>query len=469
MAQREPTALDQLMLELINRARLNPQAEANRLINGQLNEGVSQRDTISTTPKQPLAFNLYLNQAAYNHSGWMLANNIFSHTGANGSTSQQRMENEGYDFVPSWGSGENIAWKGTTGSVDVTQFVIDNYEALFIDEDYPNRGHRVNILKDDFQEIGISSRQGKFLTNNINYNSVMTTQDFAYSEKDGAFLTGVVYTDEVIDDDFYTVGEGIDNITITAEEVNSGETFRGETWQSGGYSLQLPNGTYQVSFVGNLDQDPQDDIVYTTVTINNQNAKFDIATDDPSLANSQPILPPTTKEPQPDPDLDNPTPSLPIIPEPEPNPDSLLKTPLYRFQNQEQVGTYLYATGGESESIRRNFPQFAEEGFAFFVGMSPNDDLTPMYRFHNNDIPGTYLYAGEEESQTIRQNYDNFREEGLAFYVYGAGSNQGTSIYRFQNVNIPGTYLFVGDTERRNILANFPNFVEEGIAFKVEI
>ena len=43
-----------------------------------------------------------------------------------------------------------------------------------------------------------------------------------------------------------------------------------------------------------------------------------------------------------------------------------------------------------------------------------------MNRFQNKDIPGTYLYAGEEESISIRANYPNFVEEGIAFYVYDA-------------------------------------------------
>lgn len=455
MTQREATAFDQFMLELINRARLNPQVEADRLIpNGELNEGVPAIYTISTTPKQPLAFNPYINQAAKDHSDWMLNNDIFSHTGVNGTSSKERMENAGYNLIAPWGTGENIAWKGTTGNVNFNQFVIDNYEALFIDENYPNRGHRVTILNDDFQEIGISNIQGLFTTNNITYNSVMTTQDFAYSRQEGAFLTGVIYNDATIDDDFYTVGEGIGGISITATKVDSGEIFTTENATPGGYSLLLPRGTYQVSFIGNLDQDSQDDVVYKTITIADQNVKFDIATDDPILVEPiEPIEPIQPIEP---------------VETPE-TPDSLLNQPLFRFQNEEQTGTYLYAGEEESQNIRRNYPQFNEEGFAFFVGMTADDDLMPMYRFQNDDVPGTYLYAGEEESQTIRDKYDNFREEGLAFYVYGADNSQGTSIYRFQNLNLPGTYLFVGENERQQILANYPSFVEEGLAFKVEI
>ena len=50
----EPTALDQYLIELINRARLDPAGEAARL-GIDLNQGLSQ-GKINTAPKQPLAF-----------------------------------------------------------------------------------------------------------------------------------------------------------------------------------------------------------------------------------------------------------------------------------------------------------------------------------------------------------------------------------------------------------------------------
>lgn len=143
-----------------------------------------------------------------------------------------------------------------------------------------------------------------------------------------------------------------------------------------------------------------------------------------------------------------------------------LNSPIYRFQNQTQPGAYLFAGQAESANISQKFPNFQEEGFAFYVGVESGDDLIPMYRFQNDNVPGTYLYAGEAESANIRQNFPNFHEEGLAFYVYGAGSNQGESFYRFQNTSLPGTYIFVGEQERQSILQNNRNFVEEGIAFK---
>jgi uncharacterized protein YkwD len=280
MAIAYPSAQDQYMLELINKGRFDPQAEANLYLDGDLNEGLAA-DTISTTAKQPLAFNLNLNAAAEGHSQWMLDNNTFSHTGAGGSSSGQRMANAGYSFTGSWGRGENIAWVGTTGTPDFTTFVEANYENLFIDENYPGRGHRVSLMNGNFQEIGLSSLQGGFTAGSTTYNAVMTTQDFAYSSNRGPFITGVAYTDAVTDNDFYTVGEGLDGITVTAvDTANNANTFTTTTWNSGGYSLEVtPGATYTVSFSGDFDGDNQTDTVNYQVTVNSENVKQDLITD----------------------------------------------------------------------------------------------------------------------------------------------------------------------------------------------
>ena len=149
--------------------------------------------------------------------------------------------------------------------------------------------------------------------------------------------------------------------------------------------------------------------------------------------------------------------------------DSLLNTPINRFQNGSLLGTYLFAGAEESQNIRSNFPNFIEEGPAFKVATEPEDGLIRLNRFQNSNVPGTYLYAGEGESQDIRENFPNFIEEGIAFYVYPGSADVGVDFYRFQNQDVPGTYIFVGSEERQDILNNFPNFVEEGIAFEVEI
>ncbi len=265
------------MLEILNRARSNPQAEANRLLRGDLNEGLPS-GTISTAASQPLAFNLNLFQAAQGHSQWMLANNRFSHTGAGGSQISTRITNTGY----SWSNfGENIAWGGTSGTPNLTTETAQRHEDLFIDDNYSGRGHRVSMMSPTYREIGISTLAGAYQ----GYNSVLVTQDFGRDSGTNAFLTGVVYTDRVANDDFYTVGEGLGNITVNA--AGNGQTFSTTSLSSGGYSLRLAPGTYSVTFGGDFNNDGiVDSSIARAVTIGSENLKQDFATDTQFIAGS---------------------------------------------------------------------------------------------------------------------------------------------------------------------------------------
>src|SRR6185503_11110112 len=70
-----PTANEVYEVELINRARANPSAEAARF-GIALNEGLPA-GTISTAPKQPLAINRFITDGARKHSQWMIDNDLF--------------------------------------------------------------------------------------------------------------------------------------------------------------------------------------------------------------------------------------------------------------------------------------------------------------------------------------------------------------------------------------------------------
>ena len=258
------SANEQYMLELVNRARSNPNAEAARYGIG-LNQGLSP-GTISGSAKQPLAFNFDLIDSSHDHSQWMLNTDTFSHTGAGGSSAGDRMRAAGYNFTGSWTWGENISWRGTTGTPNVTAYVGTQHEGLF-----KSSGHRTNILNDNFKEIGLGIRTGEFR----GYNAVMATQNFAKSGN-ASFLTGVAFDDSITDDDFYTVGEGLGGIQITATRQSDNAEFSTTTYNSGGYQVALAPGTYDVSFSGGgLSQ-----TVEETVTIGSKNVKLDLATDD---------------------------------------------------------------------------------------------------------------------------------------------------------------------------------------------
>ena len=140
------TASDQFMLELINRARANPSAEASRQ-GIALNTGVSGADTISTAAKQPLAPNNILDNAADAHTADMFARNYFRHISPapNSTTFDQRITNAGYTFTA---AGENLSLQqySTLNEQTVTQQLHDGL--------YASPLHRINMFNSLFFEAG---------------------------------------------------------------------------------------------------------------------------------------------------------------------------------------------------------------------------------------------------------------------------------------------------------------------------
>ncbi len=126
----ETTAREQLILELMNRARMDPAGEAQRY-GIALNQGLSP-GTIDASAKQVLAFNPFLNGAADTHSGWMLSADVFSHSGPGGNSPGDRMKAAGYNFTGSWTWGENIAWSGSTGSLNGDAAAAQHHQNLFL-------------------------------------------------------------------------------------------------------------------------------------------------------------------------------------------------------------------------------------------------------------------------------------------------------------------------------------------------
>ena len=262
---KQPNAQEVLVVELVNRARANPDAEAARLGIG-LNDGITGT-AITNTPKPPLAHNLLLIESSRLHSLWMLNEDIFSHTGINNSTPHERMQAVGYSFTGNWTSGENIAWGGTTGSsINLTSYAISQHEGLF-----KSPGHRVNILNANFRELGVGQLQGYFMQDGRNYLSSMLTQNFARSGSN-YFLTGVIYEDKN-NNEFYDVGEGLSGINITTNN----KTYA--AFNSGAYAIPLANGIYELSITGDALGAP----IYYSIQISNQNRKLDVIKADNNL------------------------------------------------------------------------------------------------------------------------------------------------------------------------------------------
>ena len=188
----DPTAEEQYIMEMINRARANPTAEGIRLANSTDPDVVDSysywasqgapfatpanvKSAFATYPaKPPLAFNKDLLAAARDHSQDMIDHNFQGHNGSNGSTLTDRLTSAGYI---GWdGAGENVA--AYSNSIEFTE---DGLEIDFGQQNQTVLGHRQNITNFTgtiFTEIGIGALHGGAGVPDVG--TIVTTQDFGH-------------------------------------------------------------------------------------------------------------------------------------------------------------------------------------------------------------------------------------------------------------------------------------------------
>jgi len=306
-----PTDQEQYMLEQINQARMNPQAAAVSVTSNLTPDvsatvahyGVNLNTTgqaiASAPPKPPLAWNPDLAAAAQAHSQDMATNQFQSHTGSDGSTPDQRMQQAGYTNASS--TGENAFAYAT--SID------EAMQAFLIDWGVSDAGHRRNILQPDvsssdaYQSVGIGIAS---TTNNSTVGPLVITQDFGSQPNQPAELVGVAYHDNQ-NTGMYEIGEGQGGVKIDATNLATGQTTSTQTWSTGGYQIALCPGQYQITASVNGR-------VFQTlpVTIGTQNVEQDFVLSNnwdgrsrdqvinslvPSATTSQPVPSGTTSQP----------------------------------------------------------------------------------------------------------------------------------------------------------------------------
>jgi len=225
----DPTAAEQYMLELINAMRADPDAAA-AAYGIALNEGLTG-GTISNAPKEPLAMNDDLLAAARGHTRDMYIRDFFDHVNPDGDWPSDRCEAEGYSRYV----GENIALASVNGMSEA-EGVAFLLELLFVDEGIEGRGHRVNLMRDSFSEVGIGFDRGLYET----WDCYVTTQNFG--SDNGPFVTGVCYTD-LNSNGSYDIGEGLSGVLVTADGNHT------TTGTAGGYAIPV-SGTFSVTALG---------------------------------------------------------------------------------------------------------------------------------------------------------------------------------------------------------------------------
>ena len=243
----DPTPEEQYMLELINRARANPEEEGVRVMDTEdarvqsayqfFNiDAAATKAAFKTYPSRPpLVFHPDLMTAARDHTSDMVQNNFQGHTGSDGSSLQQRYQRVGYQSMGLYG--ENVSaysesvWFGHCG------LIVDWGEQNQIE-----LGHRRNLLNFDTQVyteigIGITKTNGGLQQGTVG--PYVITQDFGI--RNVKYITGVVYDDKN-NNDFYDVGEGMAGVKV---EASNGQYYA-ITSTSGGYAIPY-GGTGQVT------------------------------------------------------------------------------------------------------------------------------------------------------------------------------------------------------------------------------
>lgn len=270
-----PTPREQELLEMLNRFRTNPQGELNILLNTKnqdvqdalnffnVNLTVLKQQFDQLLPAQPLAWNASLRGAAIAHSNAMLAADEQTHQAPGEAGLADRVKAAGYANMAE--AGENVFAFATSMFDAHAGFAIDWGNDTDGIQNPP--GHRDNMMNDDYREIGMGIIDAP---SNKDVGPILVTQDLANRfDLGNSFFLGVVYND-LNHDNQYNAGEGISNATITLSGTPG--TFSTTSMSAGGYQIQVPAGTYNVTatspFLGGT-------ISLNNITVGSKNVKQD--------------------------------------------------------------------------------------------------------------------------------------------------------------------------------------------------
>jgi hypothetical protein len=224
---REPTSEETLILEYMNRFRANPVAEMEIIAppnksGGGVDWKMFRDEMRQLKPMPPLVFNLDLLDAARKHSYYMVYNGLGhdeapGKPGFYGAGPGDRIKLSGFKGG-GWAENAFAGSPGPWGSHE--GFIVDGGDGPGGMQ--PNRGHRKNMMSAQ-REVGPGGvPNGKGLS---------VTHDFG--SRDVRMAGGVVYVD-ANGNNFYDVGEGVGQVSISSSDGGSVAT-----WKSGAYELDL--------------------------------------------------------------------------------------------------------------------------------------------------------------------------------------------------------------------------------------
>lgn len=240
----DPSGEEQEIIELAQRARKNPQAEAARL---NAAHGLAL-DFSSYPARPPLSPNEFLSQAAAAHTNDMATRAFYGHLNPDGVNANGRILATLYDLAPFFGVNpainltENLG-KGTGNPPGNTLRTPQGvHDTMMIDAGVQGAKHRALLLGAGqyamYREIGLS-----FLHRGA---SDYICEEVAFTATDRPFVVGVAYDDRD-NDGVCRSGEGTPGVAVTLSHA-SGFSVSTTTRSAGGFSFEVfVDGTYTLT------------------------------------------------------------------------------------------------------------------------------------------------------------------------------------------------------------------------------
>lgn len=285
----EPSDEEQLYVELINRARADVEAEANRLAASpdadilaaynffgvDLELFITQMKSL-TSPLPPLSINEDLTTMARLHSLDQLNNAFQGHVSSDnppapysaGDGIGERANAIGYPFST---ISENVFSFAKSVEHGHAGFEVDWGDEGAVGGMQNPPGHRLSIHSTASREIGVGVQFGSNTRGETTVGPMLVTQNLGSRAGLTPYLTGVAFYD-LNGNTFYDLGEGLGGVVVTLQS----EAAWAESAKSGGFSVPVPgDGSYTVEFAAE-GLDPQ--IQQVDITGGN-NEKVDLILD----------------------------------------------------------------------------------------------------------------------------------------------------------------------------------------------
>ncbi|MGM0584828.1 MAG: CAP domain-containing protein [Pseudomonadota bacterium] len=272
-----PSDFEQTMLEMINRFRLDPAGEFDRILSDPASGRAHDPDTTSALdffgveldvlrqelaaldPAQPLVWNAALAEAAAGHTARMQAADEQSHQLEGEPVLGERASAAGYDYRR---VAENIYAYAQSPRHGQDGFVVDwGYGSNGMQDP---RGHRDSLIAPAFSEIGIAALRDDDTGTQVG--PWIVTQNLGTRDSAGPFLLGAAWRDRD-GDRMYSMDEGRGRLKVIVEGRG-----RDKAADTGGYAIETGEGTFDLTLKGRAVKG----WIEAEIEIGRENAKIDV-------------------------------------------------------------------------------------------------------------------------------------------------------------------------------------------------